>query len=512
MRSIYNIVLLSCLLISLVAGISAQLTPQEAILQMGRGINLGNSLDAVPTETSWGNPLNQEYYFDDFADAGFTCVRIPITWKFHVSKSAPYTIDPIWLDRVDTIVSWGLRKGLYIIINAHHEDGLKATDTMTNLIAKADTLAKYDSIWSQVSYRFRDRSDHLLFEILNEPQMMTQASLDQLNVRILSIIRKTNPTRIVLFSGTSYSGANQLIATQIPDPGDNYLIGYFHSYDPWNFAGLAQGTYGSNSDISSTNAMFVQVNNWSVANNIPVTLDECGAVIRCDYNSRMLYYATFVEQALYRNMAFNVWDNNGATDFQTYIRSTRQWNEVKDVIIYTYRESPTRLQVAVTDSNAVLRWVNRTTENDSIVVEKRTGVVFDTFAIVAPDADSLYIPDLDRNIYHYFRLKTILHDTLMYSYPIRFIILPPVSVNSETDNQHLFDLYPNPTGDYLTLRTDVIVPGAMISMYNLHGEKIFSSPFNQSELSIELSGYNNEMYIIKLEAPGVSYTKKFIKQ
>ncbi len=511
MKSIYNIVLLNCLLISLVARISAQLTPQEAILQMGRGINLGNSLDAVPTETSWGNPLIQEYYFDDFADAGFTCVRIPITWKFHVSKSAPYTIDPIWLDRVDTIVSWGLRKGLYIIINAHHEDGLKATDTVTNLIAKADTLAKYDSIWSQVSYRFRDKSDHLLFEILNEPQMMTQASLDQLNVRILSIIRKTNPTRIVLFSGTSYSGANQLIATQIPDPADNYLIGYFHSYDPWSFAGLAQGTYGSSGDINASNAKFVQVSNWSLANNIPVTLDECGAVKQCDYNSRMIYYATLVEQALNKNVAFNVWDDNG--NFQTYNRNSRTWNELKDIIIYTYKESPTRLQVAVTDSNAVLRWVNRTTENDSIVVEKLAGDVFDTFVILAPDADSIYIPDLDLNVYHYFRLKTTMNDTLIYSYPFRFKISPPVGIiNNMAEAENGFVVYPNPAGNFITLRTDVIVPGSILNIYDNSGRNIYSNRFNENELIIDMSQYHSGIYFIKLEGPGISLGRKLIKQ
>jgi aryl-phospho-beta-D-glucosidase BglC (GH1 family) len=504
-------ILLLGLSICLVTGSLAQLTPQEAIQQMERGINIGNSLDAYPTETSWGNPLIEEYYFDDIANAGFTSVRIPVTWRFHVSKSSPYTINQNWLNRVDSVVSWGLNRGLYIIINAHHETGLNGTDTMANSIARADTLAKYDSIWSQVARHLKDRSDHLLFEILNEPQIMTQASLDLLNARILSIIRKSNPTRIVIFSGTSYSGAGQLVATQIPDVGDNYLMGYFHSYDPWNFAGLAQGTYGSSSDISSSNSKFVQVNNWSVANNIPVLLDECGAVKQCDYNSRMIYYATLVEQALNHNVGFNVWDDNG--NFQVYIRSSRKWNELKDIICYTYKESPTRLQVQVVDSNAVLRWINRTTANDSIIIEKLMGDVFDTFAIAAPDADSIYITDLDLNVYHYFRLQTTMHDTLMYSYPIRFKISTGTGlIGDQTNRVNLFEIYPNPAHDLLILRMDIMIPGARVNIYDISGREMYSVSLNSNELSVDLSGYARGIYFIRLEAGDISYSRKFIKR
>lgn len=41
----------------------AQLTPKEAINQMSKGINLGNTLEP-PLEDDWGNPPAQEYYFD----------------------------------------------------------------------------------------------------------------------------------------------------------------------------------------------------------------------------------------------------------------------------------------------------------------------------------------------------------------------------------------------------------------------------------------------------------------
>ena len=417
MKIFSKIIYLVGVLICMTVTVQAQLTPQDAITKIKRGINIGNSLDAIPSETGWGNPLIQKYYFDDYANAGFTSIRIPITWKDHISNTSPFTINQTWLNRVDSVVTWGLNKGLYIIINIHHEEGFKQIDTMKNLVAKATMIAKYDSLWSQIATHFKDKSDHLFFEILNEPQILTQATVEAFNVRALGIIRKTNPTRIVIFSGTDYTGVDKFIATKIPDSNDKYLMGYFHSYDPWNFAGLGKGTYGTTNDISSTAAIFTKVANWSKTNQIPVILDEFGTIGACDYNSRMIYYATVVEQALNNNVAVNVWDDNG--NFQAYIRSSRKWNDLKDVIIHTYKESPTKLKTVVVDTTIILSWINRTTLNDSIYIDRRTAnTEFVPIAKVSPTSTQFKDSALNKNTMYYYRLRTNLLDSIdLYSYP-----------------------------------------------------------------------------------------------
>ncbi|MCF8431560.1 MAG: hypothetical protein K9G34_06410, partial [Melioribacteraceae bacterium] len=53
------------------SNVKAQLTPQEAIVEMIRGINIGNTM-----ENGYNGPV-QEYYFDDYKDAGYSCIRIP---------------------------------------------------------------------------------------------------------------------------------------------------------------------------------------------------------------------------------------------------------------------------------------------------------------------------------------------------------------------------------------------------------------------------------------------------
>lgn len=99
---------------------------------MFRGYNIGDSLDAPGGETAWGNPIIEEYYFDDFKDKGLTAIRIPVTWTEHTSAGVPYTVDQIFMNRVETIVDWGLKRGFYIVLNAHHEGWLKNPSACVN--------------------------------------------------------------------------------------------------------------------------------------------------------------------------------------------------------------------------------------------------------------------------------------------------------------------------------------------------------------------------------------------
>src|SRR5262249_17539398 len=75
---------------------------QAANKKLGRGINLGNALEA-PKEGDWGVTLKAEY-FRAIKAAGFDTVRLPVNWAAHAGAEAPYTIDPAFAARVDWAV------------------------------------------------------------------------------------------------------------------------------------------------------------------------------------------------------------------------------------------------------------------------------------------------------------------------------------------------------------------------------------------------------------------------
>jgi aryl-phospho-beta-D-glucosidase BglC (GH1 family) len=70
---------------------------------------LGNTFETDSVEGHWkqdapeewkDNGPAQEYYFDAYKQAGFTCVRIPVTWHTRTLYESPYTIDNNWLQRM----------------------------------------------------------------------------------------------------------------------------------------------------------------------------------------------------------------------------------------------------------------------------------------------------------------------------------------------------------------------------------------------------------------------------
>lgn len=407
--------LLTCLLLCAAWPTWAQLSPHTAIAEMGRGINLGNTLEP-PFESGWNNGPAQEYYFDDYVEAGFATVRVPVRWDEHTANTPPYMIDPTWMNRVEEVIDWGLERDLYIIVNAHHEEWIKAN------YDNPDLRDRFDSIWQQIATRFRNKPEKLLFEIINEPFGMTREEVDDLNARILSIIRQTNPTRLVIFSGNQYSGANELITAAVPE--DDYLLGYFHSYDPWQFAGQGQGLWADN-EREVVSDIFQRVADWSTQTGVPVMISEFGAVRETDYNSRMAFYAHYVSESIQNNIAFQVWDDGGM--FRVYRREERTWNDEKDILIHTFPDSPTRMEAEVVgDTLVTLSWEHRTNGHKDILVQRRL-VEGDYEDVAVLPKETTSFADTTMPGGHTYRYRIIARFGLgpdRYSYPVE-IFAPP---------------------------------------------------------------------------------------
>ena len=373
----------------------AQLDPQEAVLQMRRGINMGNTLEP-PLEGGWNNPSAQEYYFDLYRDAGFDMVRIPVRWNNHTSTSAPFHVNDAWMDRVEEIVDWGLSRDLFIVINAHHEEWIKAN--YTNPVNRA----RFDSIWSQVATRFKDKSEKLIFEIINEPKGLTQAQNNELHERVLGIIRRTNPTRNVIIQGHEWGGAEQLVSMAIPD--DDYLIGSFHSYDPWPFGLEGTGTFGTPYQLQVLENKFIMVEEWSNLTGIPVFLGEFACHRDADYNSRMKHYRAYMNFSLKYGFTPVAWDDGG--NFGVMLRSARSWNEIKDILIYCDLNSPTISHLSVEEDSLIsIQWNSGTRVIESLSVQRKTGWgAFSTIASLDAEATSYVDASAGEDKDHYYRI------------------------------------------------------------------------------------------------------------
>ncbi|MEW4566334.1 glycoside hydrolase family 5 protein [Tautonia sp. JC769] len=293
--------------------------------RLGRGINLGNALEA-PNEGEWGMVLEASY-FDAIAEAGFDSVRLPIRWSNHAMREAPYTIDPEFFGRVDWAIRQATSRGLQMVINFHHYEELYE--------APEAERTRFLGLWEQVAERYRSLPPSVVFEILNEPHgNLDDARWNTLLVEALGVIRSSNPDRIVIVGPASWNNYRALDTLQLPGD-DRRIIVTFHYYDPFQFThqgaewvensdpwlGTTWG--GSDSERADVTTAFDQVAGWAKEHDRPIYLGEFGAYSRADLNSRVQWTAFIARQAEQRGFSWAYWEFGSG--FGAFDRERGQW-------------------------------------------------------------------------------------------------------------------------------------------------------------------------------------------
>lgn len=98
--------------------------------QDGESMMIGEPDGADNAETAWGNPVVTKKTIKAVHDAGFNAVRIPVRWQCHITNPAAMSISKTWIDRIKEVIDWCLEYDMKVIVNVHHENGLRAVPIM----------------------------------------------------------------------------------------------------------------------------------------------------------------------------------------------------------------------------------------------------------------------------------------------------------------------------------------------------------------------------------------------
>lgn len=300
---------------------------EQANVRLGRGVNLGNALEA-PIEGTWGVTL-QEDYFRLIKNAGFDTVRLPVRWSAHAQKLPPYTVDPDFFSRVDWAIDQATANGLNIVVNAHHYEELDKNP--------AEHLPRLIGIWKQIAERYRDRGANVYFEPYNEPHGKFDAETWNAAIpQLLAVIRPSNPGRPVVLGPVSYNNIRALDGLRLPED-DRNLIVTVHYYEPFEFthqgAEWAEGSdqwlgrewTGSDAERQAVTASFEQAARWGRENNRPVFLGEFGAYSKADMASRLRWTEFVAKEADRLGFSRAYWEF--CSGFGLYDQESRAWRE-----------------------------------------------------------------------------------------------------------------------------------------------------------------------------------------
>lgn len=343
------------------AGKMRNITSQQLVEDMTFGWNLGNTLDVCQAdrdgdgkinehveagekvdETLWGNPKATKELFTSLKKNGVNAVRIPVTWRDHMDSDG--NIDREWMDRVQQVVDYAYSQGMYVIINVHHDGGgdpkfgawiIEESQKDYNTFLK-----KYKNVWKQIAERFKNYSDYLIFESMNEvgfDTLYNKNKADAYNLKnkinqdFVDIIRATggnNAKRHLLIAGY-YTDIERTCDSlyKMPDDKAGRCILSVHYYTPWDFCTCdRKHTWGTNSEVRQMETLIGKMKKNFVDKGIPVIIGEYAAS-GSDLSSCIFFIEKLNKLCSDYGIATFIWDSGSQVNRKTYKWRTPQYLE-----------------------------------------------------------------------------------------------------------------------------------------------------------------------------------------
>lgn len=401
------------------------LTALEATRLMGNGINLGNTLEACDNnvgiktntplsyETHWGQPKTTQAMIDGMKAAGFDTIRIPVAWMTNATHlyEGDYTIDADYMDRVEEVVCYARKAGMYVIINDHWDGGWYGMFGSESAETRALAMEAYKGMWQQIAERFRDYSDYLIFESANEElggrfdensplycsdSVVTYLTDDEryaltneINQTFVDVVRATggnNATRFLLIAGYS-TDINQTCDDrfQMPkDTADSKLMVSVHYYDPWSYCGASSAAsatkWGKVSDYEYMDQQLAKMTKFTEAG-YGVVIGEYGALPCSDglKDNTLAYHTAFLDACTKYNLTNCLWDCSGLykrvsqtfadDDILAMYQEKRQANEEGQD--YADVQAAAAAEIAAAAAEAPV-----TFQQDAVVVDDKTALAW----------------------------------------------------------------------------------------------------------------------------------------
>ena len=306
------------------------LTAAEITAEMGTGWNLGNTLDGhtgfTPGETVWQPTVTTQKTIDAVHDAGFSTIRVPVTWGTMIDDANGYQINEAWLSRVQDIVDYAISQDMYVIVNIHH-DGAEQTGWLRIAYTGEDleqVKEKFAAVWEQIALRFRDYDEHLIFEAMNEVcgddpseagYIQDYRTIEELNQIFVDTVRATggNNARRWLSVPPRYTNIINVLmekyAFRMPDDPAGHLMLSVHDYDySFGIQANMNATYWNQEKALNLSKYMVQLKEAYVDKGIPVVLGEYGAVNKNNLGNRVYYYEAMNRMCVMNGIVPVAWD------------------------------------------------------------------------------------------------------------------------------------------------------------------------------------------------------------
>lgn len=201
------------------------LFPQFVISQsFNKGVNLTNWFQASSSTSIHFGKYNKQD-FVNIKSLGCDVIRLPINMHQMTNGSPDYKVDTLLFHFLDQVIDWTEELNVNLILDNHSFDPAVNTS--------ADVENVLIPVWKQFAERYKDRSEYIFYEILNEPHGINDNIWNTIQQKVINEIRKIDSVHTIIVGPAGWNSFHNL--KHMPEYSDTNLIYTFHFYDPFIF-------------------------------------------------------------------------------------------------------------------------------------------------------------------------------------------------------------------------------------------------------------------------------------
>jgi len=215
--------------------------PTSRALPRWYGFNLTEKLNA-----DWGARRFEERDFEWIAELGFNFVRLPMDYRCWTEPKNWSVLRQSVLEEIDQVMRWAEQHQIHVNIAFHRAPGYSVTPPAEpkSLWENDEALFVCGTHWSNFARRYKGVPNRLLsFNLINEPPPIDPPLYRSVASRLLEVIRKEDPQRLVIADGSNWGtappgelvGLNVAAATRGYEPMQvtHYQAEWISGADKW---------------------------------------------------------------------------------------------------------------------------------------------------------------------------------------------------------------------------------------------------------------------------------------
>lgn len=320
-------------------------------------LSFSKGIDMLTFFESWqaGNlPDLNKYDETDFAmlkSMGVEIIRLPIHFANLMEPANTGKVYDIVFEKLDEVCDWAEKYQIYLVIDDHSFNSQEEQKNPPDAKAYKEHL---EALWPQIAQRYKDRSEYIIYEIVNEPMGNGDipAKWYKIQQDMINLIRKYDTNRAIVVTSPNWSSIDTLVKMKpYKDPN---LIYTFHFYEPGLFctqgttwsAGTdvknvpfpydksraseiqysdknewakgefsAEGNYQRQGNAKWVNQRIKQAADWGKKNKVRVWAGEMGAAYWINKTDRLAWINAAVAAFKANNIPYCSWGIDGDTGF-----------------------------------------------------------------------------------------------------------------------------------------------------------------------------------------------------